>query len=406
MTLTRADCAALDEADPLAAYRDEFVIDDDALVYLDGNSLGRLPRATVSRVQQVLCEQWGGRLIRSWNESWVDLPVRLGDLLGTGLLGAQPGEVIVADNTTVALYKAISAVLDAAPGRTAVVIEQANFPTDRYVVESLARQRHLEVRWIAETGPRPLTVDDLAPVLDDTVAAVVLSQVDYRSAALLDLTSLTACARDVGTVTIWDLCHSVGAVPIDLHAAEVDVAVGCTYKYLNAGPGAPAFTFVSARMQRELSQPIWGWWSRTDMFDMADGYLPQADIRSWLTGTPGVLSMAAVEPGVEMVVRAGIESVRQKSSALTTIAIDLYDAWLADRGVTLGSPRDPEQRGSHITLSHPDAVRIAADLTAAGVIPDFRRPDGIRLGMSALTTRFVDVYDGLAQLRAAVDRAT
>lgn len=396
---TRADCAALDKADPLASYRSEFVIEDEALIYLDGNSLGRLPRATVERVQSVLSTEWGHGLIGSWTQRWVDLPLRLGDMIGTGLLGADPGEVIVADNTTVSLYKMISAALDARPGREAIVIEQANFPTDRYVVESLARQRSLKVRWIPETGSAPLGVDDLAPLLDESVAVVVLSQVDYRSAALLDMTALTERANRIGALTVWDLCHSVGSVPIDLHVAGVDLAVGCTYKYLNGGPGAPAFTYVSAERQHDLRQPIWGWWGRADMFDMADGYEPQTDIRSWLTGTPGVLSMVAVEPGVEMVVRAGIAAIRDKSSALTGLAVELYDAWLADEGMTLQSPRDPACRGSHITLSHPDALRIAADMVSAGVVPDFRRPDGIRLGLAPLTTRFVDVYDGLAVLR-------
>ena len=399
---TRAECEALDAADPLASYRAEFVVDDDALIYLDGNSLGRLPKATSDRVQRVLAHEWGSSLIRSWTQSWVDLPRRIGDLIGTGLLGARPGEVVVADNTTVSLFKAISAAIDAAPDRRVLVIERANFPTDRYVVESLASSRDLEVRWIPEAGPDPLSVDDLAAVLDESVGVVVLSHVDYRSAALLDMAALTALTRDAGALAVWDLCHSVGAVPIDVRAAQVDVAVGCTYKYLNGGPGAPAFTYVSLERQRDLRQPIWGWWGRTDMFDMAEGYAARPDIGSWLTGTPGVLSMAAVEPGVEMVVRAGITAIREKSTALTDLAIELYDAWLADAGVSLQSPRDPQQRGSHVTVSHPDAVRIIADMTAAGVIPDFRRPDGIRLGMAALTTRYVDVYDGLDVLRAAV----
>ncbi len=399
---SRQECAALDKSDPLASYRAEFVIADESLIYLDGNSLGRLPRATVERVSQVLSQEWGDGLIGSWGSTWVEMPTRLGDAIGTGLLGADPGEVVVTDNTTVSLYKALSAALDARPDRRTLVIEEGNFPTDRYVVESLARQRDLGVRWIAERGPDPLTVDDLARVLDASVAAVVLSQVDYRTAALLDMTTLTALGREAGALTVWDLCHSVGAVPIDLHAAGVDLAVGCTYKYLNAGPGAPAFTFVSSARRDELEQPIWGWWGRADMFDMGAGYQPQPGIRSWLTGTPGVLSMAAVGPGVEMVVRAGIDAIRLKSMALTSMAVDLYDDWLAGVGVRLGSPRHPERRGSHITLSHPDAERIAMKLVRAGVVPDFRRPDGIRLGLSALTTRFVDVYDGLAVLRDAV----
>ncbi|MDP9317816.1 MAG: kynureninase [Actinomycetota bacterium] len=400
---TRADCEARDAADPLAAYRAEFLIDDDALIYLDGNSLGRLPTATLDRVRRVLEEEWGGRLIRSWRETWMELPTRLGDLIGTGLLGAQPGETVVADNTTVSLYKAISAALDARPGRRALLIERDNFPTDRYVVESLAQQRDLEIRWVDEVGSDGITVEDLGGALDTSVAVVILSHVDYRSAAILDMASLTSRVHDVGALAVWDLCHSVGAVPIDLHEAGADIAVGCTYKYLNSGPGAPAFTFVSGARQAELAQPIWGWWGRVDMFDMAQDYLPQPDIRAWLTGTPSILSMVGVETAVEMVVRAGITEIRRKSVALTSMAVSLYDAWLADRGVGLASPRDAARRGSHVTVTHPDAMRLADDLAVRDVIPDFRRPDGIRLGLAPLTTRFVDVYDGLAVLRDTLD---
>jgi kynureninase len=395
----RSASEALDEADPLASYRSEFVIDDETLIYFDGNSLGRLPTATVERMHRVLTDEWGSQLIRSWRETWMDLPTRLGDLIGTELLGAQPGETVVADNTTVSLYKAISAALDARPGRRAVLIERDNFPTDRYIVESLAKQRDLDIRWVEETGAAGIAVDNLRQNLDDSVAIAILSHVDYRSAAIVDMRSVSEAVHEVGALTLWDLCHSVGSLPIDVHKAGVDLAVGCTYKYLNSGPGAPAFTFVSRSHQSELAQPIWGWWGRAEMFDMAQGYIPQPDIRSWLTGTPGILSMTGVEAGVEMVVRAGIAEIRRKSVALTSLAVSLYDAWLSERGVGLASPREADRRGSHVTLTHPDAARLADELTANGVIPDFRRPDGIRIGLAPLTTRFVDVYDGFALLR-------
>lgn len=399
---TRSDCVARDIEDPLASYRDEFLIDEDDLVYFDGNSLGRLPKATIDRVHGVIRDEWGSRLIRAWRETWMELPTRIGDLLGTGLLGAEPGETVVADNTTVSLYKAISAALDARPGRRAVVIERGNFPTDRYIIESLSEQRGLDIRWVEELGSGGLAVDDLRPVLDESVAVVVLSQVDYRSAAILDMSGLTALGHDAGAMVVWDLCHSIGSVPVDVHEAEVDIAVGCTYKYLNSGPGAPAFTFVNSKRQSELAQPIWGWWGRADMFDMAQGYVADASIRSWLTGTPAVLSMVAVETGVDMVIRAGIQAIRAKSMALTSLAVQLYDAWLAPSGMGLASPREPARRGSHVTLTHPEGSRLAANLAAKGVIPDFRRPDGIRIGLAPLTTRFVDVYDGLAVLRGLV----
>ncbi len=399
--ILRPDAEEMDAADPLAGYRDQFVIDDDTLVYLDGNSLGRLPKATQSLVIDVLTHQWGSRLIRSWGERWMDLPTRLGDLVATTMLGANPGEVVVCDTTTVSLYKALSAAIDARPGRRSVVIEEDNFPTDRYVLEGLARRNDLKIRWIKSRGADGLTSADLENVLDDSVAVVTLSHVDYRSSALLDMPGLTSLAHSAGALIVWDLCHSVGAVPIDLEGSAVDLAVGCTYKYLNAGPGAPAFGYVRAALQPELSQPIWGWWSRAEMFDMGPGYQAESGIRAWLTGTPGVLSLAAVEPGVRMLADAGLVAVRAKSVALTELAVRLYDEWLSAAGFSLCSPRDPERRGSHVTIGHPNAQQIVQRLLERGVVPDFRRPDGIRLGFAPLTTRYVDVYDGLQAMREA-----
>ncbi len=403
-TPTRSDCVALDDLDPLASYRTEFVIDDESLIYFDGNSLGRLPRATVDRVHEVLRREWGGRLIRSWRETWMELPQRVGDLIGTGLLGAEPGETVVSDNTTVSLYKAVVSALDARPGRSAVVIERDAFPTDRYVVESLAAQRGLEIRWVDSVGSDGLTPDAVAEVVDASVAAALLSHVDYRSAAIMDMRAVTGILHEAGALAIWDLCHSVGSVPIDLRGCDVDIAVGCTYKYLNGGPGAPAFTYVNAARQHDLGQPIWGWWGRVDMFEMAQGYQRQPDIRSWLTGTPGVLSLSAVEPAVQLILRAGLDRIRQKSTKLTELAVGLYDDWLADLGMGLASPREPNRRGSHLTVSHPEAARLVDDLTEVGVIPDFRHPDGIRIGLSPLTTRFTDVYDGFETIRSLAAR--
>jgi len=399
MTIDRSTAEKLDATDPLADYRNQFVIDDETLIYLDGNSLGRLPIASRERVRKVLEDEWGRDLIRSWAaDRWLDLPIRIGDLVGQHLLGAAPGDVIVSDSTTVALFKAVSAALDARPGRHAVVIERDNFPTDRYLVESLARQRELELRWVEPAGTEGVTDAQLAAVLDDSVAVAVLSQVDYRSAALLDMAGLTARLHSVGALAVWDLCHSVGSVPIDLVADEVDIAVGCTYKYLNGGPGAPSFTYVRADLRDELRQPIWGWWGRREMFDMGEGYDAQPDMRAWLSGTPAVLSMAAIEPGVAMIAKAGMLAIREKSSALTALAVDLYDEWLAPQGWVLATPRDPNRRGSHVTVARADAREVTARLIQAGVIPDFRRPDGIRLGLAPLTTRFVDVYDGMARI--------
>lgn len=398
MTIDRSIAEKLDAADPLADYRNLFAINDETLIYLDGNSLGRLPIATRERVREVLEDDWGEHLIRSWPDRWIELPSRIGDLIGQHLLGAGPGEVIVSDSTTVALYKAVSAALDARSGRRALVIERDNFPTDRYLVESLAQQRGLEVRWVEPSGTEGLQDAQLAHLLDDSVAVVVLSQVDYRSAALLDMGALTARVHAVGALAVWDLCHSVGSVPIDLVADQVDIAVGCTYKYLNGGPGAPSFTYVRKELQDQLRQPIWGWWGRREMFDMEQGYAAQPDMRAWLSGTPTVLSMAAVEPGVAMIAEAGMPAIRQKSCELTALAVELYDELLASLGWTLATPRDPKRRGSHVTIARPDALEVTAQLVESGVIPDFRRPDGIRLGFSPLTTRFVDVHDGLSRI--------
>jgi kynureninase len=395
--VTRAEAEALDAVDALGSYRDRFVIADDS-IYLDGNSLGRLPKASVERIRQVVEDDWGNHLIRSWTDRWIDLPSRIGDLIGTALLGTSTDEVIVGDSTTVALYKVISACLDARPDRRTILIEAANFPTDRYIVESLAAQRNLDIRWLEETGVDGVSAADVAAALDPTVAVAVLSHVDYRSAAILDLAAITATVHEVGALMVWDLCHSVGCLPIDLESDGVDAAVGCTYKYLNGGPGAPAFTYVRRDRQGELKQPIWGWWSRQEMFDMAQGYQPHAGMKAWLTGTPGVVSLAAVEPGVAMIAEAGIPAIRSKSMALTDFAVSVYDEELAPRGFGLASPRDASRRGSHITVSHPQAKALTLQLVERGVIPDFRHPDGIRLGLAPLTTRYVDVFDGLAVL--------
>jgi kynureninase len=396
---SRAYAEELDRADPLARYRADFVIPDDDLIYLDGNSLGRLPKASRDRVRAVLEDDWGRHLIRSWEDRWIDLPQRIGDLISSELLGADPGEVIVGDSTTVALFKAMSAALDAQPDRHAVVIERDNFPTDRYVAESLAKQRGLELRWIDEVGSDGVTLDHVRDLLDDDVAVLVLSHVDYRSAAILDMAALTRAAHEAGVLTLWDLCHSVGSIPIDLHGDDADLAVGCTYKYLNGGPGSPSFTYVKKELQSRLSQPIWGWWGRADMFDMGQSYRPYDDIRAWLAGTPSVLSLCAIEPSVQMIVDAGIGAIRDKSRALTALAVQLYDAWLAPRDVRLASPREPDRRGSHVTVTHPNARFVSQQLPQSGVLPDFRQPDGIRLGLAPLTTRFVDVHDGFARLR-------
>lgn len=397
-----ADAAALDAADPLAGFGGRFVAPEPGLVYLDGNSLGRLPRATVERLQDVVSREWGGELIRGWSH-WMDLPRRVGDRIGVDLLGARPGEVIVADSTTVNFYKLACAALDARPGRRTVVTDRDNFPTDRYVLEGLAAARGLRLRWIDPDpvlGPIPA---DLAGVLDDDTALIALTHVNYRSAAIADLAGITALAHQAGALALWDLSHSAGAVPLDLEASGADLAVGCTYKYLNGGPGSPAYLYVREALQRELQSPVWGWLGTREPFAMAQGYEPAEGIGGWLSGTPGVLALAAVEEGVALVVEAGVDRIREKGVALTEYAVSLFDAWLAERGCILGSPRDPARRGAHVSIRHPDAARLCERLIAGGVVPDFRRPDSIRFGMSPLTTSFSDVRRGLDRLRALLD---
>ncbi|MFI5227215.1 MAG: kynureninase [Candidatus Limnocylindrales bacterium] len=398
---SRGHAEALDAADPLADFRARFVIDDPELVYLDGNSLGRLPRWTAARLTGLIRDGWGGDLVRGWDE-WIELPARVGDLVGVGLLAARQDEVVVVDSVTTNLYRAATAALDARPGRRVILVDRDEFPTDRYVLEGLASARGLVVRWIDRDPVGGSSVDDVAGRLDDDVALVVLSHVDYRSAAIADAAAITSLAHETGAIVLWDLCHAVGAVPIDLTAWGADLAVGCTYKYLNAGPGSPAFLYVRSELQDSLHNPVQGWFGRRDQFAMGPGYDPQRGIRGWLTGTPSVPGLIAVEEGARLSLEAGIEAIRAKGIALTSYAIELHDAWLGPLGCTLGSPRDATRRGSHVSIRHPDAKAITARLLAADVVTDFRAPDSIRFGLAPLYTRFVDVRSGLDRLRASL----
>ena len=396
---SRAAAAERDRADPLASFRAEFLIPDDEIVYMDGNSLGRPLRAVGDALARVVGEDWSARLIRSWTEGWMELPLTLGDQIGA-LLGAAAGQVAVADSTTVCFYKAASAALDARPGRLEIVTDRGNFPTDRYVLESLAAARGLRVRWL-EPADRTLGPSraEVAAVLSDETALVTFTHVDYRSAAILDMTAITQLAHDAGALTIWDLSHSVGSVPVELDAAGADLAVGGTYKYLFGGPGAPAFIYVRSDLQAALRQPVWGWLGRRDPFRMDPGYAPAAGIRGFLSGTPPILALSALAPGIEVVTRAGLDLIRAKGIALTELAITLADRWLAGHGVTVASPRDARIRGAHVALAHRDAAALCGRLADRGVLVDYRAPDVVRLGLSPLTTRFVEVWDGVSVLR-------
>jgi kynureninase len=418
----RAEAAALDAADPLASFRDRFVIDDPELIYLDGNSLGRLPVATRRRLRKAV-DEWGGDLIRGWHR-WITLAREAGDALTAGppagrgrgsrtgrsraragrstaggVLEADPGEVIVADSTSVNLYRLAAAALDARPDRRVIVTDDDNFPTDRYVLAGLAEQRGCELRLIETDIDDGVSLDRVRAALDPQTALVSLSHVAYRSGALADLTAITAAAHEAGALTLWDLSHSAGSVPVPLRSAGVDLAVGCTYKYLNAGPGAPAFLYVRSELQPQLRQPIWGWFGQRDQFAMGPSYDPVDGIERFLVGTVPVLAIHAVLEGAQLAAEAGIEAIAAKGRRLTAYAIELADAWLAPLGFRLATPRDPARRGAHVSLHHPRAWQACQALIAAGVIPDYRDPDRLRLGLPPLYTRFVDVHDGLARLR-------
>jgi kynureninase len=398
----RGRAEALDAADALAAFRDRFVVDDPELIYVDGNSLGRLPRETAERLGERVRE-WGSRLVTAWPD-WVELPERVGDLLAP-LLGARPGEVVMADSTTVNLYKLAATALDARPGRRVIVTDAANFPTDRYVFEGLAARERAELRLLeADPIEGPSAADVAKACASGDVALVSLQHVGYRSGALADMEAITAAAHEAGALVLWDLSHSAGAVPVRLNAVNADLAAGCTYKYLNAGPGALAYLYVREDLQEELRSPIWGWFGQRDQFLMGPGYDPAAGIARFLTGTPPVLDLTAAEVGIRLTAEAGLEALRAKSVALTELAVKLYEAWLAPLGFRLGSPRDPERRGGHVSLRHEEAWPICrALLERANVVPDFRVPDSIRIGLPPLYTRFVDVWDAFDRLRGLVE---
>ena len=390
-----ADARRRDEADPLREFRDRFAIGPDPIAYLDGNSLGRPPRATIARLHEVLDAEWGGRLILSWEERWVDLPVQVGDLLAEIALRSAPGQTVIADSTTVNLYKALHAACGLRPDRTEIVVDDGNFPTDRYLMDSIAAERGLTVRWLSPDPESGVTASDLASVLGLETAVVLLSHVDYRSGYVADLFGVTAAVHEAGGVVVWDLSHSAGLVPMSLDAAQVDFAVGCTYKYLNAGPGAPAFLYVAAQHLSRVEQPITGWFGAADVFAMAPRYEPAPGIRRMLSGTPSVLGIVAVQEGVKLIAEAGLDRIRAKAVDLTEYTIAMVDKKLVPLGAGLASPRAAAERGGHVTIRCPDAAAVTARLVAAGVVPDFRNPDLIRLGLSPLTTSYAEVWTAI-----------
>ncbi|NHI15998.1 kynureninase [Microbacterium excoecariae] len=389
--------AELDAADPLRAYRAEFVAADDPSVraYLDGNSLGRPPAALRDRMSEFVARDWGTDLIRGWGTGWFDKPLTLGDRIGAALIGAAPGQTIVGESTTVSLYKVVRAAVAARPDRSEIVVDRGNFPSDRYLVEGIAAETGRTLVWIDPDPESGVTPDQVASAVGERTAAVILSHVAYRSAYIADMAAITRVVHEAGALVVWDLCHSVGAVPIELDALGVDFAAGCTYKYVGGGPGSPAFLYVAKRHLDDATQPIQGWMGVRDSFAMGQGYEPADGIRRFISGTPPILGMVPMESMLDLIERAGIEAIREKSIALTEFAIALADELLAPHGVTLSSPRDPAVRGGHVTIDHPAFAGMMDDLWHRGVIPDFRPPSGIRLGLSPLSTSFTEVDDAI-----------
>lgn len=401
-----AAASALDADDPLRPHRDAFVGSESSLVYFDGNSLGRPLRRTVERLAEFARDEWGGRLIRGWDESWMQLPFTIGDAIGRTAIGAAPGQTVVGDSTTVLLYKLVRAAFDAAsaadPARVEIVVDRDNFPTDRYVVEGIAAERGGRVRWVDVDITTGVTPEALRRSVGPETAVVLLSHVAYRSGYLADAEALTRIAHDAGAVIVWDLCHSAGSVPVQADDWGFDLAVGCTYKYLNGGPGAPAFAYVASRWQDRLAQPIQGWMGAADVFAMGPEYVPAAGMRRFLSGTPPIVGMLAMQDTVALIDEVGIGAVRAKSVALTEFAVRVSDELLAPLGVEVASPRDPQQRGGHVTLSHPAMRAVTARLWTQDVIPDYREPDGLRIGLSPLSTSFTETLAGLRAVRDAV----
>ncbi|MEO7134713.1 MAG: kynureninase [Vicinamibacterales bacterium] len=403
--MTRDDCLRNDARDPLAPMRDRFAldrVDREGVIYLDGNSLGVLPKSAIKRTTEVLESEWGAGLIRSWNTAgWITLSQRIGDKIAA-LVGAGPGELIVADSTSINLHKALDAAIWlSGPGRKRIVSERTNFPTDLYIAETLADERGMELALVDEA--------EIASQLNDRLAILMLTHVNYRTGRMHDMVTLTRAAHDAGAIVVWDLAHSAGAVPVDLHGAGADFAVGCGYKYLNGGPGAPAFIWAhpkhTARMDRDgWRQPLSGWLGHADPFAFSTHYQPAPGIARFVCGTPPVLSLAALECGIDSVLAAtesgGMEAIRTKSVALTELFITLVDERCADHGFTILTPREASQRASQVSIAHPDGgYNIMQALISRGLIGDFRAPDILRFGFTPLYTRFVDVWDAVDRLR-------
>lgn len=398
----------LDREDVLAEYRREFYIPDDDVIYLDGNSLGRLPQATRGLLADAVDRQWGNALIRSWNEGWYDLPKVISSKLA-GIVGAGEDEVAMCDSTSVNLYKLAWAALKSQPGRTRIISDSLNFPTDLYVLQSIINQLggNYELVLAPSRDGIHIAQDDLSRLIDDNTALVVLSHVAFKSAFMYNMQEVNELVHRNGAMVLWDLSHAAGAVPVELSATGADLAVGCTYKYLNGGPGAPAFLFVNKKLQEKLTSPVWGWFGDNNPFAFEHQYKPAAGISKFMVGTPPVLSLAAVQPGLDIILSAGMDRVREKSILQTEYLIFLAGELLTPLGFQSGSPRSYAQRGSHISLKHTEAFRICQAMIHPTdnhpiIIPDFRAPDNIRFGITPLYTTFQEIFVAIKRLEEIV----
>jgi kynureninase len=395
---------ALDRSDSLAHFRERFLITDPDLCYLDGNSLGRMPHATISAVNDFLTQEWGREIVTGWSH-WVDEAQPTGDLLGRSVLGAGPGQVLVCDTTSVNFYQLCLAAINARPGQKTIITDAANFPTDRYILAGIAKQLGLNLVFIdnesAGTAENErITVELLKPFMSEDVALVTFQVIQYRSGARNDIKSITDFVRSFGAMVLWDASHAAGAIEMDFDTNGVDIAVGCTYKYGNSGPGSPAWLYVNKRVQNELQVPIQGWFANENQFGMGPEFEKAKGIRGFQIASPSIIGIRTVNVAFEMIEEAGIKAIAQKAATGTQMMIDLYDAWLADLGYTLLTSRNSDERGGHISLGHPDAAQICIALRKLeNVIPDYRAPNVIRLAIAPLPTSYVEIWDGFQRLR-------
>jgi len=424
----------LDSQDRLASSREQFVITDPGLIYLDGNSLGRMPKASAERAKQVVDEEWGHDLIRGWNKGWWEAPARVGDKIGQ-LIGAAPGQVMVSDSTSINLFKLAMAALAYQPEKKRIVTDTLNFPSDLYILQgcvellALPKEPRDKVSGANHSSPVDFTTNtqstthdyeitrigaidnDITPdltalesVINENTSLVTLSHVTFKSGYIYDMQHITELAHRNGALVLWDLSHSVGSVPIELDACNADLAIGCTYKYLNGGPGAPAFLYVNKNIQEKLSSPVWGWWGQAKPFDFGLDYIPAPGAQRFLAGTQPMISLLTMEAALDSILNVGMEAIRAKSILMTDYASYLTDSLLAPLGFTLGSPRDSALRGSHISIRHADGYRInRALIENMNVIPDFREPDNIRLGFAPLYTSFTEIWEGFARIQRVME---